>query len=304
MRTVAAIGECMAELTHRDDHLLRLDYAGDSFNTAVYLARSVAEDVRVEYVTRVGDDWYSDQAVQRMAAERLGTTHVERVLGRELGLYLVRTDSDGERSFVYHRSQAPARGLFGSEHPTDVDRAFAAFDLVYLSAITLQILTESARERLWRVLARVRAAGGQVAFDSNYRPAGWPDADAARAAITRMLALTDIGLPSLADERALFGDADALACADRLRRHGVGEIVVKDGANPCLVFADGDPVMVPASDVGVVVDTTAAGDSFSGGYLAARLREADPVAAAYAGHRLAADVIQHPGAITPARVRT
>ncbi len=47
------------------------------------------------------------------------------------------------------------------------------------------------------------------------------------------------------------------------------------------------------------VDTTAAGDSFAAGYLAARLRGEAPAAAARAGHRLAAVVITHPGAIIP-----
>jgi len=46
-----------------------------------------------------------------------------------------------------------------------------------------------------------------------------------------------------------------------------------------------------------VVDTTAAGDSFAGAYLAARLTGARAADAASAGARLAARVIQHPGAI-------
>lgn len=301
MTTVAAIGECMAELTHHDDRELRLDYAGDTLNTAVYLARqTVGRGVRVEYVTRVGDDWYSDRAVDRMAAEGLGTAYVERVTGRSLGLYLVRTDPSGERSFVYHRSTAPARGLFGPDQSVELDEALAGCDLVYLSAITLQILTDPARERLWRTLAAVRAAGGRVVFDSNYRPSGWPNAAAARAAIERTLSLADIALPSLTDERALYGDADAYACADRLRRHGVGEAVVKNGPDACLVGTGDHRTWVRPLSIGNVVDTTAAGDSFNGAYLAARLRGLSPRAAAASGHRLAAAVIQHPGAIVPA----
>jgi len=49
-----------------------------------------------------------------------------------------------------------------------------------------------------------------------------------------------------------------------------------------------------------VVDTTAAGDSFAGAYLAARLAGASAAAAARAGNRLAARVIQHAGALIPA----
>ena len=43
----------------------------------------------------------------------------------------------------------------------------------------------------------------------------------------------------------------------------------------------------------------AAGDGFNAGYLAARLAGRDPAQAAGAAHRLAGDVIRHPGALVP-----
>jgi 2-dehydro-3-deoxygluconokinase len=85
----------------------------------------------------------------------------------------------------------------------------------------------------------------------------------------------------------------------RVRAAGVPEIVLKLEAPGCIVSQDNAEIEVASEHVAKVVDTTAAGDSFSAGYLAARLTGFRPVDAARAAHRLAAIVIQHPGAIIP-----
>ena len=56
MKRLAAIGECMLELRHRDATLLELGFAGDSFNTALYLARlNPPQRLAVDYVTALDD---------------------------------------------------------------------------------------------------------------------------------------------------------------------------------------------------------------------------------------------------------
>jgi 2-dehydro-3-deoxygluconokinase len=146
----------------------------------------------------------------------------------------------------------------------------------------------------------LRERGGRVAFDSNYRPVGWPDPASARAAFDQMLTRADIALPTLEDDRALFGVADAGEAADRLHHLGVAEVVVKRGAAGCFLSSAAFSGEVPPTPVALVVDSTAAGDSFNAGYLAARLFGAAPEAAARLGGALAARVIAYPGAIIPA----
>lgn len=293
MTRVLAIGECMIELTHSDETNLTLGYAGDTFNTALYLARLTGPDeVEVDYLTLLGDDYYSECLLDAMHAEGIGTGLVGRLPGGQPGLYLVRTDNRGERSFAYYRSQSAARQLFSHEVPD-----LGGYDLVYLSAITLQILSVDARQRLFKALRDLRDTGGSVVFDSNYRPAGWPDAAAARAAVRAAWDLTSVALPTFADERALFGDAAPEDTASRLRRCEVAEIVVKNDARGCVVHDGTRPRLIPAEKVEQVVDSTAAGDAFNAAYLAARLSGAVPDEAAARAHSLAAQVVQHRGAI-------
>src|SRR5919197_114849 len=105
VRRLVAIGEVMVELTRGPDGRYSLAYGGDTFNTAVYLARA---GVAVAYATALGDDPYSDGAMSLAAAEGVATDLVMRVSGRMPSLYLIETDSAGERHFHYWRETSPA----------------------------------------------------------------------------------------------------------------------------------------------------------------------------------------------------
>ena len=297
----AAIGECMLELSTPTPGLpttLQLGYGGDTLNTTVYMARL---GIAVEYVTALGDDAYSAWMLEGWQAEGVGTELVTRVPGRVPGLYIISTDASGERSFSYWRSAAPARERF--DDPAQVARIqqrLSECRLIYLSGITLSLYAEAARERIFTMLAELRQGGTQVAFDSNYRPASWPDSAAAHEVIARAWSCTDLALPTFEDEQALFGDARPEATLARIASAGAAEIALKLGADGCLFTTNGSkPRKVPAQPVPNPVDTTAAGDSFNAAYLAARLKGAEPEQAARQAHTLAATVIQYPGALIP-----
>jgi 2-dehydro-3-deoxygluconokinase len=295
--TIASVGECMLELSTPEGQPPILSFGGDTLNTAVYMARLGAGRFRVDYLTALGDDPYSEDLLAAWAGEGIGTDLVARIPGRLPGLYAIRTDATGERSFYYWREQAAARAMFDGLAGERLKAALPGYDLIYLSGITVSILPEAARVHLCGALDAARAAGARVAFDTNYRPRGWPDAATARTAMDAIAARADIVLPSLDDERALRGIGDAAGCLAAYRDMQVGEICVKDGVNGCLVHADGDVHAFPARHDAVAVDTTAAGDSFNAAYLTARLNGASVRAAAEAGHVLAARVIGHRGAI-------
>lgn len=300
---IALIGECMLELTpqsrgHSSERSLpmNLSYGGDTLNAAVYLAR---QGIAVEYVTALGDDPMSAWMVEQWRDEGVGCDLVQYYANAVPGMYLIDTDDRGERSFYYWRDSAPARRLL--EDPLKAEGLFARlaeFPWLCLSGISLAIYSEASRQRLFELLADYRRNGGKVAFDSNYRPALWPEQEVTRQAYESMYRLTDLSMPTIEDEQQLYGDADQNEIIERLQGWGVGEIVLKMGEHGCLVVVDGTRELVTAQKV-AVVDTTSAGDSFNAGYLAARLKGKFASAAAAAGHRLASVVIQHRGAIIP-----
>jgi 2-dehydro-3-deoxygluconokinase len=293
MTRILCIGEAMAEI-RRDGPGFAVGFAGDTFNTAVYCRRRLT-DGTVGYLTRVGTDPLSAGFLDLARHEELDATPIRQETAHNIGIYTVQTDAHGERSFAYWRDTSAARQLF--RHPEDFT-ALDAADLLYLSGITLAILSPDARTALLDRLADLRREGKQVAFDSNYRPKLWQDAETARQVIAQAWTITDIALPSVDDEMALFNDADDAAVLKRLRDLGLRRGAMKRGALGPVAL---DPE-VAASDfppAAQVVDTTAAGDSFNGGFLAAWANGSDTAACLSAGHALARIVVSRPGAIVP-----
>lgn len=294
---IVSIGECMAELAPLDmASAYRLGYAGDTLNTAWYLAR-LRPDWAVDYVTAIGTDAMSDAMLAFFAQAGLGTAHVLRDPERTVGLYLISL-ADGERSFSYWRGQSAARCL--AADPVRLTSALENADAVYISGITLAILDGAGRETLLEALAAVRSAGAVVAFDPNLRPRLWSDVSTMQEAVMRAAAISDIALPSHEDEAATFGDAGPQATRDRYLEAGARVVVVKDGPGGIHFSADGKSGLHRPDTVAEVIDSTAAGDSFNAAFLAAWLDRAPMAGAVTAASRLAGRVIGHRGALMSA----
>lgn len=273
-----------------------LGLGGDTWNTAVHLQRL---GFPVRYLTALGSDPFSADMLAAWQAEGLDTRLVLRHARHLPGLYTIHTAADGERSFSYWRSRSAVRSLFELPGIEEAIATAATTGLLYLSGITLSLFGPAERRRLNQLAADVRARGGVVAFDPNYRPAGWDDAATARAAIQALAPQVSIVLPTLEDEQKLFDDGTVASVIGRWSGFGVREVIVKRGAAGSVVASGTSRVEVPAVAVDRVIDTTGAGDAFNAGYLAARSRGSEPREAAQAAARLAARVIQHRGAIVP-----
>ncbi|HEY5166447.1 MAG TPA: sugar kinase [Pseudolabrys sp.] len=296
-RRVICIGEATVELARGGDGRFALASSGDTFNTAIYLARA---RVLVAFASALGDDPYSDAIVSLAQAEGIGTDLIMRVPGRLSALALVDSDAQGARRTYYWREASPARDLFELPNWSRLAEGLTAARLIYFSGITLSLYSNIGLGRFLAAVELARDSGAKIAFDGNFRPRGWNgDLTRTRTVFAEALKRVDIALPAYDDEAVLWGDPSPDATIERLQAFGVAEIVVKNGPNSALVAASGQRDAVPVPDVVVPVDPTAAGDGFNAGYLAARLAGRNAVEAAGAAHKLAGDVIRHRGAIMP-----
>ncbi len=320
----------MLELSRNGDSW-RLGYGGDTLNTAIHLVRAGHD---VAYLTALGCDPLSAGLRGEWAAEGLDTSLILDHPTRSTGLYAISTDDKGERSFSYWRDTSAAREMFSLPRMVDTLKTAEQADLIAFSLITLAILPAEDREQLFALCRRVRASGGMVAFDGNYRPRLWGGAAEACKARDAAIACADIGMPTLEDELALDfslergagprsgGGTGASAHnvddaapdpsvssgglpptrsrEDLVAHHwtqlGCPETIVKLGAKGARL-PDGS--ILPPPDVLHPIDTSGAGDAFNGGYLAARMDGASVEESVMAGHKLAGWCVMRRGAIPP-----
>ncbi|MEI6860062.1 MAG: sugar kinase [Shewanella sp.] len=296
MLKVGIIGECMIELQQLDGALTQ-SFGGDTLNTAVYLSRLTRnKNMKVSYFSALGKDPFSKNMLLNWQQEGIDTQYVQIMPEKLPGLYAIEVDDDGERSFHYWRNDAAAK--FWLEQASEaLLNTISQYDVLYLSGISLAILTPKSREILFKVLKQCKTNGGKIIFDNNFRPRLWESRQEAKDNYMKMLSLTDIGLLTFEDEQALFGDSKMATCIERSLHAGLTEIVIKCGAEECIVVTKDEQVSIPATLVEKVVDTTSAGDSFAAGYLSQRLLGGSREQSAFTGHALASEVIQHKGAI-------
>jgi 2-dehydro-3-deoxygluconokinase len=295
MAGVVAIGECMGELSLVGPGAAQVGYAGDTYNTAVYLARL---GLKVSYASAVGQgDPFSAGILGALADEGIGAELVVEAAGRLPGLYAIQRDARGERSFFFWRSQSPARNYFSLMDLSVLSAALNAADLIMVSAISLAVIGDAGRETLMGLLADAKAAGASVAFDTNYRVSLWPGPDVGRAAIEAVLPHCRYLSLSAADVAACEG-GDAAAMARTWAGRGVEVVLRHDDHRIEVLSADGAEAFAPGPPI-TAVDTTGAGDSFNAGYLAARLAGQPVGGAVAAGRTLASAVVGYPGAIIP-----
>ncbi|MCX2961182.1 sugar kinase [Rodentibacter caecimuris] len=298
---IGVIGECMIELSlHKE--AAQVGFGGDTLNTAVYLARLLPkENFSVHYISALGCDPYSQMMLKAWRNEGVNTDLVQKLKAKLPGLYSITTDTQGERSFYYWRSDAAAKYWLETDETARILSTLQHFDYLYLSGISLAILSESSRQKLFKFLPHFREKGGKVAFDNNFRPMLWKNLLDAQIAYRQMLSSTDIAFLTLDDEERLWGVRSLEDCIKSTRGYGVAEIVIKRGEASCIIEHH-ERFDIPAQKIIKVVDTTAAGDSFSAGYLAGRLQKCNEVKSAEIAHRVAGKVICHRGAIIPKEV--
>lgn len=294
---IVCVGECMMELQFHNMQNMDLAYGGDVYNTAFAIKQCDLSDSKVSFLSALGDDEFSQQMLEAWQQQGIDTEQVSISAGGLPGLYMVKTDATGERSFNYWRNESAARDLFQSSGLPPILKTLAVPSCLYFSGISLAIMNIANRKCLLHYAKSWAESGCVVIFDPNFRKQLWPSIEEARHWIDAAWEVSDIGLPTLVDEQLLFGIDSAEESIAKLRRAGVTAGAVKLGADGCMAFDANSSSAVSDSTPVKVIDTTGAGDAFNGAFIASYLEHENSEMAARAGVRRASQTVQTIGAL-------
>ncbi len=289
---IVALGEPMIEFNQikaSDRRAYVQGFGGDTSNMAIAAARLGA---RVGYVTRLGDDAFGRMFRDLWTEEGIDLRGVAIDADAPTGVYFV-THAEHGHEFSYLRTGSAASRMRPESLPVEVIRSAR---LLHVSGIS-QAISASACDTVFAAIDVARAGGSTVVYDPNLRLKLWP-LTRARATILATMARCDWCVPSLDDARVLFDGADPASVVATCHRAGASGVVVKLGADGCLVSDGKRQVHVAAHRV-TPVDATGAGDCFDGAFATRLLAGDDPFTAAGYANVAAALATTGFGAVAP-----
>jgi 2-dehydro-3-deoxygluconokinase len=289
---IVALGEPLIEFnqTRTDDPQAFVQgYGGDTSNMAIAAARLGA---RVGYVTRVGDDAFGRLFRDLWLTEGVDARGVATDPDAPTGVYFVTHGGHGHE-FAYLRAGSAASRMRPDTLPLEL---IASARLLHVSGIS-QAISASACDSVFAAIDAATAAGVLVTYDPNLRLKLWP-LPRARATIVATMARCSWCMPSLDDARVLFAGGDAASAVAACHRAGAPGVVLKLGAEGCIVSDGTRQRHVPAHRV-TPVDATGAGDCFDGAFAVRLLAGDDPFSAAAYANVAAALATTGFGAVAP-----
>ncbi|HJP73548.1 MAG TPA: sugar kinase [Pseudonocardiaceae bacterium] len=261
---VLTTGEALAALRSsgpvRLADQLGLSVAGAELNVAIGLSR-------LGHASRwcgvLGEDQFGSLILRTLRAEGVDVSTVRR-MAAPTGIIVFEPLVGGVTRVDYHRASSAGSRLSAPD-------VLAAYEqrprILHVTGIT-PALGDGPAEAIRRVVETAHGDGVTVCFDVNHRSRLW-SAEQARATLEPLVSFVDIIVAS-DDELTLVTPPELdteVAQVEWLLGKGVGQVVVKRGADGASAYVSGEPVAHQAARNVVAVDTVGAGDAFVAGYL-------------------------------------
>lgn len=254
---------------------------GNGANTSFAIARLGGA---VRLLGLVGNDAAGDSILSQLSAAGVDL-RVERCeLPTPTTVVVIR--SDGARSFLHRPGSSREAFADPVEFSPAIIEGCSHFHLANPFSMV------KIRDHAAAMIRDARAAGLTTSLDT-----GWDALGQWMNVLGPCLSSLDMLFVNEDEAEQLSGNRDPHRAAAFFRERGVGTIVVKLGAQGCVIFDGANDMQIPAFSV-KVVDTTGAGDCFAGAFLASLQRSMTGPAAGRFANAVGALSVQRPGATT------
>lgn len=274
MFDVTVLGELLIDFTpcavsEKGNPLFEQNPGGGPANLACTVAKLGR---KVAFVGKVGQDFFGDFLKQSLRRCAVNTDALIQDKEHKTTLAFVHLDETGDRSFSFYRKNGADTLLEYQEIPETYLK-----DCRYFFFSSVLMAEGSSRKTSFQAVQQAKANGVPLVFDPNLRLNLWDDAKEAETYIRQALALADIVKLSGEELEFLTGSVNyEEASAQLMQEFPLKALLVTLGKDGCFARTAKTNVFVPGFSVNTV-DTTAAGDSFTGGFLRELLRRQKPV---------------------------
>ena len=293
------VGECMIELNGDisslgiTDSNMQVNFGGDTYNSAVYFNRLANNKTNTFYCTALSNDSFSKKMILRFKSEKLNCEYVRIDGNTPPGLYSIEIDEHGERSFSYWRDQSPFKKLFTGLNGKALIKNISKADTFYYSGITIGILDEIQQSQL----INIGSSAITSAFDFNFRRQLHSDKKKYKKLFKQINNSIDIHFVSYDDVQELFNVKSPVEVFEILDNKK--NLVLIRYKNNIIFRNNHEDIKTITVPHGEVIDTTAAGDSFNGAFLALlnnnnNIQIEENI---LKSHSITREVIRHKGAV-------
>jgi sugar/nucleoside kinase (ribokinase family) len=265
MYDLVSLGELLIDFTpmgisEQGNPCFERNPGGGPANMACAAARFGA---KVSLITKVGDDMFG-QALKKLVEEQgVGVENVILSPDYKTTLAFVQLDSNGERSFSFYRRNGADTML----HMEEID--LSTIDHAKYFFLSSVLMAEgSSREASFELVNYAKSKGLTIVFDPNLRFNLWGSREELRACVYRTFIYSDIVKVS-EEELAFLANGEEINDAARrlMAEYKLKLLLITLGADGCLVYTPENHFHVEGFRIDNPVDTTAAGDSFTGGFV-------------------------------------
>ncbi|WP_293797459.1 ribokinase [uncultured Pantoea sp.] len=255
----------------------QIAFGGKGANQAVAAGRAGAD---IAFIACVGADDIGERIRQQLQQDRIDIAPVETVANESTGVAMIFVNGEGENNIgIYSGANAALTPIRVAQHQQVIADA---------DALLMQL--ESPLESVLAAAKIARAQQTQVIL--NPAPA--------TALSDELLALIDIITPNETEAEILTGiavksDEDAARAAAALHAKGIDTVLITLGRRGVWLSEQGNGVRIPGFSV-QAIDTIAAGDTFNGAFITARLEGMPMHDAVRFAHAAAAIAVTRPGA--------